>query len=207
MRTWTDKYACTLYKLLQHALIRNLKLAWAIDGMQDHTLNAPASYVMKEAVQCLCEGGRGCTREDPARQEDPNAVPGLHSNWVGQHVLAMARPWQDNVVKFDLVNRFKELNIGMIINLQEVRSNSSCKAAACHRASAQLNGSCSVQMHCSSLAGSTAGACKCTSHMYMLQQQYPCTQVKAKQHANALYTATRYICEWQTYVKNCTSAV
>jgi protein tyrosine phosphatase domain-containing protein 1 len=82
---------------------------------------------MKEAVQCLCEGGRGCTREDPARQKDANAVPGLHSNWVGQHVLAMARPWQDNVVKFDLVNKFKELNIGMIINLQEVRSNSRCR--------------------------------------------------------------------------------
>jgi protein tyrosine phosphatase domain-containing protein 1 len=82
---------------------------------------------MKEAVQCLCEGGRGCTREDPSRQKDANAVPGLHSNWVGQHVLAMARPWQDNVVKFDLVNKFKELNIGMIINLQEVRSNSRCK--------------------------------------------------------------------------------
>lgn len=50
----------------------------------------------------------------------------MHSNWVGLHVLAMARPWQDNVVKFDLVNKFKELNIGMIINLQEVCSNSSC---------------------------------------------------------------------------------
>jgi protein tyrosine phosphatase domain-containing protein 1 len=79
---------------------------------------------MKEAVQCLCEGGRGCTREDPARQKEANAVPGLHCSWVGQHVLAMARPWQDNVVKFDLVNKFKDLNIGMIINLQEVCSNS-----------------------------------------------------------------------------------
>jgi hypothetical protein len=35
----------------------------------------------------------------------------------------MARPWQDNVVKYDLVNKFKDLNIGMIINLQEVRSS------------------------------------------------------------------------------------
>jgi hypothetical protein len=43
---------------------------------------------------CLCEGGRACTREDPARQQGGNAVPGLHSSWVGEKVLAMARPWQ-----------------------------------------------------------------------------------------------------------------
>eukprot|EP00882_Tetradesmus_deserticola_P022943 GHRQ01024953.1.p1 GENE.GHRQ01024953.1~~GHRQ01024953.1.p1 ORF type:complete len:102 (-),score=34.09 GHRQ01024953.1:468-773(-) len=97
--------------------------------LQENTLSAPAAFVMKEAVQCLCEGGSSCTREDPARQKGPNAVPGLHSNWVGQHVLAMARPWQDNVITYNLVNKFKELNIGMIINLQEVRRNRSCKLA------------------------------------------------------------------------------
>jgi protein tyrosine phosphatase domain-containing protein 1 len=75
---------------------------------------------LQEQVLCLCEGGRHCTREDPAKQKGLNAVPGLHSNWVGEHVLAMARPWQHNVIKHDLVNKFQELNIGMVLNLQEV---------------------------------------------------------------------------------------
>lgn len=72
---------------------------------------------------CVMQGGRNCTKENPARQKDGNAVPGLHSNWVGDNILATARPWQDNVIKHDLVSKFKELNIGMILNLQEVRSN------------------------------------------------------------------------------------
>jgi protein tyrosine phosphatase domain-containing protein 1 len=87
--------------------------------MQDHTLSGPWSFLVKEEVQCLCEGGRSCTREHPGRQRGPNAVPGLHSNWVGGSVLAMARPWQEHVVKHDLPARFAELNIGMILNLQE----------------------------------------------------------------------------------------
>jgi hypothetical protein len=46
---------------------------------------------------------------------------GLRSSWVGEHVLAMARPWQENVLKHDVVSQFKQHNIGMILNLQEVR--------------------------------------------------------------------------------------
>lgn len=69
---------------------------------------------------CWLQGGRNCTKENPAHQRTPNAIPGLHSNWVGDKILAMARPWQENVMKHDLVSRFKEANIGMILNLQEV---------------------------------------------------------------------------------------
>lgn len=77
---------------------------------------------MKEHVQCICEGGRSCTREDPAFQKGATApIQGLHCNWVGDHVLAMARPWQDNLERHDVLRQFKEHNIGLVINLQEVR--------------------------------------------------------------------------------------
>lgn len=76
---------------------------------------------MKEEVQCLCEGGRNCSHENPSRQQATSPIVGLRSSWVGEHVLAMARPWQENVLKHDVVSQFKQHNIGMILNLQEVR--------------------------------------------------------------------------------------
>ena len=39
---------------------------------------------------------------------------------VGDRILAMARPWQEYVHKFSLVDAFVKNNIGMILNLQEV---------------------------------------------------------------------------------------
>lgn len=67
-----------------------------------------------------------CWREDPAKQKGGNALLGLHSNWVGDHVLAMARPWQDSVLQHNLVDVFVRNNIGMILNLQEVGEHGTC---------------------------------------------------------------------------------
>jgi protein tyrosine phosphatase domain-containing protein 1 len=89
--------------------------------LQDHSISGPWGFLVKEEVQCLCEGGRNCAHENPARQKAPNAIAGLHSSWVGDEVLAMARPWQENVLKHDVVSQFKQQNIGMILNIQEVR--------------------------------------------------------------------------------------
>lgn len=88
-------------------------------------------------MQCLCEGGRACTREDPAHQAAAAhaGIQGLHASWVGYWVLAMARPWQENVVKHAVVERFKEQGIGMIINLCEVRGvEGGCSAGLAARA-------------------------------------------------------------------------
>ncbi|EFJ43833.1 hypothetical protein VOLCADRAFT_96011 [Volvox carteri f. nagariensis] len=93
---------------------------------QDTTLRGPWTFIFKEKVQCACEGSKWCTRENPARQKTPNALPGLHCSWVGDTVLAMARPWQSHVVSYKLVEAFQQANIGMILNLQEVGEHASC---------------------------------------------------------------------------------
>jgi protein tyrosine phosphatase domain-containing protein 1 len=41
-------------------------------------------------------------------------------------MLAMARPWQEYVAKFSLVDAFVKNNIGMILNLQEVGEHDNC---------------------------------------------------------------------------------
>ncbi|KAG2450553.1 hypothetical protein HYH02_005054 [Chlamydomonas schloesseri] len=92
----------------------------------DHTLKGPWTFLFKEKVQCACEGSKWCTRENPAKQKAPNAIAGLHASWVGDRVLAMARPWQAYVEQYRLVDAFKQANIGMILNLQEVGEHASC---------------------------------------------------------------------------------
>jgi hypothetical protein len=76
--------------------------------------------VYGQLASLLCVGGPLCSRENPERQETPNGIPGVHSNWVGQDVLAMARPWESNVHSHQLAHAFKQHGIGMILNLQEV---------------------------------------------------------------------------------------
>jgi len=39
----------------------------------------------------------------------------------GGWMMAMARPWQQNMLKYKLAEAFVGHNIGMVLNLQEVR--------------------------------------------------------------------------------------
>lgn len=59
----------------------------------------------------------------------------------------MARPWQEHVVKYDLVGRFVQENIGMILNLQEV-SQSQLSPGTCmlmaHDCASNHVGICSI---------------------------------------------------------------
>lgn len=79
-----------------------------------------AHHLVKPHLQHIYghTGSKWCTRENPAKQKAPNAIAGLHASWVGDKVLAMARPWQAYVEQYRLVDAFKQANIGMILNLQ-----------------------------------------------------------------------------------------
>ncbi|KAG1660567.1 hypothetical protein FOA52_005103 [Chlamydomonas sp. UWO 241] len=92
----------------------------------DNTLKASWVFRTKERIQCVCEGGGSCSREDPAKQQGENAIAGLHCSWVGDSILAMARPWQSYVVQHGLVDAFVRSRIGMILNLQEVGEHENC---------------------------------------------------------------------------------
>eukprot|EP00200_Dunaliella_tertiolecta_P007124 CAMPEP_0202370966 /NCGR_PEP_ID=MMETSP1127-20130417/2457_1 /ASSEMBLY_ACC=CAM_ASM_000462 /TAXON_ID=3047 /ORGANISM="Dunaliella tertiolecta, Strain CCMP1320" /LENGTH=1256 /DNA_ID=CAMNT_0048967055 /DNA_START=16 /DNA_END=3783 /DNA_ORIENTATION=- len=94
----------------------------------DNTLKGAWSFRTKEKIQCLCEGGNRCSKEAPEAQKGGNAIPGLHSNWVGQDasMLAMARPWHQYVLTYRLVDAFVNHNIGMVLNLQEVGEHDHC---------------------------------------------------------------------------------
>eukprot|EP00201_Polytomella_parva_P000139 CAMPEP_0175038730 /NCGR_PEP_ID=MMETSP0052_2-20121109/42_1 /TAXON_ID=51329 ORGANISM="Polytomella parva, Strain SAG 63-3" /NCGR_SAMPLE_ID=MMETSP0052_2 /ASSEMBLY_ACC=CAM_ASM_000194 /LENGTH=215 /DNA_ID=CAMNT_0016300207 /DNA_START=83 /DNA_END=727 /DNA_ORIENTATION=- len=95
---------------------------------KDYRLRGVWTFLLKEQVQCACEGLKWCYREDPTQQGESNAVAGVHSKWVGkgQLILAMARPWQSTIDQHGLVEKFQAENIGMILNLQEVGEHANC---------------------------------------------------------------------------------
>lgn len=78
-------------------------------------------FVDTATIYTVCIGGKCCSREDPSKQKGQNAIQGLHSSWVSEEILAMARPWHQNVLRFDIVKAFQRENLGLIMNLQEVR--------------------------------------------------------------------------------------
>lgn len=71
-------------------------------------------------------GGTLCGYENPATQQGGSAIAGLHSSWVGDRILALARPWHHYTSQFGIVDAFVRHNIGLLLNLQEVGEHGGC---------------------------------------------------------------------------------
>ena len=83
----------------------------------------------RQGIHCrVACGGTKCKHEDYRRQlaQDPPAIHGLHSSWVGGLVVASQRPSTSLFAKFDLIQQFKDLNVTAVFNLQEIDEHSSC---------------------------------------------------------------------------------
>jgi protein tyrosine phosphatase domain-containing protein 1 len=52
---------------------------------------------------------------------------GLHSSWVNESIVAMARPWESKLVGGAL-QELQRLNFGMVLNLQEIGEHAHCGA-------------------------------------------------------------------------------
>ncbi|XP_071808285.1 protein tyrosine phosphatase domain-containing protein 1-like [Asterias amurensis] len=72
-------------------------------------------------------GGKNCKHDTPARwTEQEMALNGLNSSWVGDDILAMARPSSEALEKFSIVEQFIQNGIKSVINLQRPGEHSSC---------------------------------------------------------------------------------
>uniref|UniRef100_A0A3B4B5J5 Protein tyrosine phosphatase domain-containing protein 1 n=1 Tax=Periophthalmus magnuspinnatus TaxID=409849 RepID=A0A3B4B5J5_9GOBI len=77
-------------------------------------------YVVPAHVQCSygC-GGRTCKYDDPTHWSDEQqAVKGLYSSWVTDHILACSRPSTEIIEKYNIIDQFKRNGIKTLINLQ-----------------------------------------------------------------------------------------
>ncbi|TPX55983.1 hypothetical protein PhCBS80983_g04880 [Powellomyces hirtus] len=81
------------------------------------------------AIHCFFCGGKDCKWENwkPwAEKTKTNAVDGLYSNWITDNILAMQRPSTRLIAEFQLTDKFRQLGVGSIFNLEEFGEHASC---------------------------------------------------------------------------------
>ncbi|XP_013880929.1 protein tyrosine phosphatase domain-containing protein 1 [Austrofundulus limnaeus] len=72
-------------------------------------------------------GGEACKFDNPCYwSEDQQAIKGLYSSWVTDHLLAMSRPSTEIIEKYDIINQFKRNGIKTVINLQVPGEHAFC---------------------------------------------------------------------------------
>ncbi|CAM6109885.1 unnamed protein product [Calypogeia fissa] len=67
-----------------------------------------------------------CRSENYLQQKGTGAIVGLHSNWVGDSILACARPSDRMIKDHHLIHQFHSRSIVAVINLQEPGEHAGC---------------------------------------------------------------------------------
>ena len=76
---------------------------------------------------CFFCGGKNCNVENYLKNPNqPNAIEGLNSNFITENIIAGQRPSDYLIKKFNLIEKFKQLNIGLIVNLQREGEHPFC---------------------------------------------------------------------------------
>ena len=82
-------------------------------------------YLFKDKFRCLFCGGKNCPNED-YRNNPHTPIIGLNCDLIDNDVYASQRPSNVLIKKYNLTEKFKALNIGLIINLQRVGEHPYC---------------------------------------------------------------------------------
>ncbi|XP_035995123.1 protein tyrosine phosphatase domain-containing protein 1 [Fundulus heteroclitus] len=85
-------------------------------------------YIIPEHMQCSIGcGGEDCKYDNPNYwSEEQQAIKGLYSSWVTDHLLAMSRPSTEIIQKYNVIDQFIRNGIRTVINLQLPGEHASC---------------------------------------------------------------------------------
>ncbi|XP_040920677.1 protein tyrosine phosphatase domain-containing protein 1 [Toxotes jaculatrix] len=85
-------------------------------------------HVIPGHMQCSIGcGGQACKYDNPSYwSDDQQAIKGLYSSWVTDHLLAMSRPSTEIIEKYNIIDQFKRNGIKTVINLQIPGEHASC---------------------------------------------------------------------------------
>ncbi|XP_029291769.1 protein tyrosine phosphatase domain-containing protein 1 [Cottoperca gobio] len=85
-------------------------------------------YVIPGHLQCTVGcGGQACKYDNPSYWSDnQQAIKGLYSSWVSDHLLAMSRPSTEIIEKYNIIDQFKRNGIKSVINLQIPGEHANC---------------------------------------------------------------------------------
>ncbi len=84
---------------------------------QKNLISNDPLFSLKETFICVFCGGKNCKHEDYRNHKNP-AIEGLNSDKIDDNIYASQRPSNSLIKEFNLISKFKELNIGFIVNLQ-----------------------------------------------------------------------------------------
>ena len=81
---------------------------------------------LKDKIKCLfC--GKNCKFENYLYNKNkPNAIKGLNSNFITEKIIIGQRPSDKLIQDYNLIEQFKKLNIGLIINLEKEGEHPFC---------------------------------------------------------------------------------
>ncbi|XP_068187051.1 protein tyrosine phosphatase domain-containing protein 1 [Antennarius striatus] len=84
--------------------------------------------VIPAHMQCSIGcGGQSCKYDNPSYWSAAHqAIRGLYSSWVTDHLLAMSRPSTEIIEKYDIIDQFRRAGIRTVINLQTPGEHASC---------------------------------------------------------------------------------
>ena len=100
------KYTKTEYENNKDSNLNNINL------ISDEPL-----FSLKETFICVFCGGKNCKYENFRNHKNP-AIYGLNSDKIDDNIYASQRPANSLIKEYNLISKFKELNIGLIVNLQ-----------------------------------------------------------------------------------------
>ncbi|XP_010794923.1 protein tyrosine phosphatase domain-containing protein 1 [Notothenia coriiceps] len=85
-------------------------------------------YVVPGHMQCSIGcGGPACKYDNPNYWSDnQQAITGLYSSWITDHLLAMSRPSTEIIKKYRIIDQFRRDGIKTVINLQISGEHASC---------------------------------------------------------------------------------
>ncbi|XP_026223393.1 protein tyrosine phosphatase domain-containing protein 1, partial [Anabas testudineus] len=85
-------------------------------------------YIVPEHMQCSIGcGGQDCKYDNPSYwRDDQQAIKGLYSSWVTDHLLAMSRPSSELIEKYNIIDQFRRNGIKTVINLQTPGEHANC---------------------------------------------------------------------------------
>jgi hypothetical protein len=109
--------------------LKNLeRFSLASQNLMDHISHKKkVHWEKKDMFKCLFCGGDACKHEDFRKNKNKhNAINGLHSNFITDEIIAAQRPSTILINKFNLIQVFKEMNIGLIVNVQREGEHPYC---------------------------------------------------------------------------------
>ena len=78
---------------------------------------------------CLINCKKNCKYEDYKKRKMPTPIEGLNCDQIDDYLYASQRLTNQLIKKYDLIKKFKELNIGLIVNCEEEGEHPYCGTA------------------------------------------------------------------------------